>query len=135
MANEKLTKIKRQIARLEYSDICELYKWLIKKKEDAWKKERIKRKQEYDEKIKALSPGTEVVATEMADDLAGLIGKVVYHLGRGSPRTLVDFGEKGKWNVPRRMLSDNITEEHIKQIKRHNQINVNFNRVFSRVFK
>lgn len=117
MIDEKLTKIKRLIARLDYPQIVQLEKYFHKKKDESWRKERAKRRTEHIEKIRALPVGTEVVSTNTSFELSGKIGKIVRHLGRGSTRTVVDFGDKGTWRVPSQYLSADVSDEYIKRLK------------------
>jgi len=117
MSNERLTKIKRLISRLEWEEFTELEKYMRKSQEKKWQKERLKRKLEHEESIKKLSSGTEVTCTDSRDELCGRIGKIVRHLERNSNRTVVDFGKLGIWRIPRSRLSANVGENRINQLK------------------
>jgi len=117
MANEKLTKVKRLICRLDWQEFNELEKWLRKRRDKMWVAERLKRRREHEDSIKLLPAGTLVVHTHSGYDLCGKVGKIVRHLERNSTRTVVDFDEDGLWRIPRSNLSANISEERLRDLK------------------
>ena len=133
MASKKLTSLKMSIAKLDYLQMMDLYSWLRKKKEDAWKKKRAEDIQEHCDKISSLPEGTLVVFTDGRYDFCGQVGKIVRHLGRGSPRTLVDFGESGKWHVPRKDIDDNVSEEKIKGLIGNRNLSRGLTKVLSQM--
>lgn len=115
--DKKLTRIKQQISRLDYGQLTELSKYLSKRKEDAWRQKRTQGAAIHDGRIKSLPAGTKIVFTDSRYDLCGMIGTIKRHLGRGSKRSSIDFGDLKTWYCPRRDLSSDISEENITRLK------------------
>lgn len=134
MAEKKLIKIKKSVCRLDWQEFNELEKWLRKRREKMWKAERLKRKKEHEESIKALSVGAMVTATDSRCELCGKVGKVVRHLERNSNRTVVDFGKEiGIWRIPRIQLTANISENNINQLKMCKNLSGIVNKALSKI--
>lgn len=134
MKNEKLAKIKRSICRLDWQEFNELEKWLRKRREIMWKTERLKRKREHEESIKALPKGALVTPTDSRYEICGKVGRVVRHLERNSTRTVVDFGKEGGiWRIPRSQLSANVSENRINQLKMSKNLSGILNKALSKI--
>jgi len=132
--NARLMKIKGSICRLDWQEFNELEKWLRKRREKMWKAERLKRKKEHEESIRALSKGTLVTFTDSRYELCGKVGKIVRHIERNSIRTVVDFGkELGIWHAPRSQLSANISESRINQLKMSKNLSGILNKALSKM--
>jgi len=131
--NNKLTSIKRSISHLQPEDIRELYRWMRKKDDEAWRKIRLKRKQEHMDRIKALPAGTKVIFTNSRYDLCGKIGTIVRHLERGSVRTVVDFGEAGKWRALRTDLDANVSKERIQSLRMCKNLGTVLNKALNKI--
>ena len=131
--NDKLTKIRSSICRLDYQELGTLESWLRKRIQKMWPVERVKRKRAHEESIKALPKGTIVVFTDSRHKFCGKVGKIVRHLGRNSNRTAVDFQEIGIWHIPRVQLSANVSEDRIKGLKVCKNLSGVLNKVFSKM--
>ena len=134
MKNEKLIKIKRSVCRLDWQEFNELEKWLRKRREIMWKTERLKRKREHEESIKALPKGALVTPTDSRYEICGKVGKVIRHLEKNSNRTVVDFGEEiGIWRIPRSQLSADVSKNNINQLKMCRNLSGVMNKALSKI--
>jgi len=114
---EKLTKIKRLISRLDYKEVCEIRRHVDKRSKIEWRKDSVAAQANYDAEIKALPIGAKVLYFDARFDLAGCVGTIVRHLGSGSPRSAVNFGEDvGTWHVSRKRIEVYTTPERQKMV-------------------
>ncbi len=130
---DRMTKVNRIVSRFDWDEFNKFEKWMRKKRDKMWEAERLKRKIEHEETIRALPAGTIVACTDSRSNLCGLKGRIIRHLGRGSSRTVVDFEEMGIWHVPRRLLITRIDKEKLNQLKMSRNLSGILNKALSKI--
>ncbi len=133
MNSEKVIKLKRQIGRLSIEEVGELKKYIY----TTFKKKSQQRYQERKlanyKRLRALDPGTLVVVEDSRFELAGKVGIIERHLGRGSKKTAVRFKETNQtWLIPTLYLSDDLSEMNANRIQQNVKLGKVFNKILNR---
>jgi len=126
MDSNRLKKAKSTVARLDWSDFQKLEKYFKIRRDVLWKAHRAKKIKEKEDEIRSLPPGTKVIHTDTRYEIGGQVGIIVRHLGRGSKRTVIDFGNVidgyQKWRVWSRNLSADVSDENIKRLNQNKRL-------------
>jgi hypothetical protein len=115
---KSLQKIKMQLSKLDCNELNEIIKYIYERKDIVSKRNYQKRIQDKIDHITKLPIGTKIVINNNSwPKLTGRIGIIIEHLGRGSERSIIELDDdQRRWRIPRRYLSDNISEENLKVI-------------------
>ena len=132
---KNLQKIKIQLSKLNGNELVEISKWIYKRKRIVGRRECKAIIQKKIDDISALPVGTKVIIDNNNwQDLTGKVGEIVRHLGRGSNRSQVKLDETGLiWNIPRRYISVDISEDNLKEIENQKKAGAMLGRIFARV--
>jgi len=137
MDSNRLKKAKAAAYMLDWEQFLELEKYMRKRRETLWKAHRAKKIKEKEDEITSLPAGTKVVFTDTRYALGGKIATIVRHLGKGSRRTVVDFGEKigghQCWRALRKDLSTDVSDENIKRLNQNKRLGTLMTNVLNKV--
>jgi len=137
MESDRLKKAKRATGKLDWEEFVALEKYMRKRRDLLWRLRRAEQTKRKEDEIRNLPSGTKVIHTDTRYEIGGQVGTIVRHLGRGSKRTIIDFGKivdgYQRWRVWSRNLSADVSEENVKRLNQNKRLGAFMTGVLNKV--